>query len=276
MFKVEEKMFFFNGSRKRSLFGFLHLPLASPKHTCIIYCHPFAEEKNMSHSVVVKTSRELAKLGYPVLRFDLSGCGDSEGELDEVTIDDWQEDLSNAVNYIKTEEKITNYALWGLRSGCGIALLHAANNSDVSFLLLWQPVVDFKTYITQFFRWKISTQISYGRNNGTTVSMMVKQIYDKGVVSVIGYPISKMFYKSFCKVDKQPFHFTALCPTLLLSISLMDQPSFVLEHYFNSLKSRGVQVQFRHLTSEPFWDRYWRYECDKVTKSTIKLIDDLF
>ena len=55
-----EKIFFFTGSGDRSLFGFLHHANVTANSIGIVYCHPFAEEKNMSHSVVVKSARIFA------------------------------------------------------------------------------------------------------------------------------------------------------------------------------------------------------------------------
>ena len=77
---VDEQLFFFEGSNERKLLGFLHQPINNCKETGIVYCHPFAEEKNCSHFVTARAAGEFARLGYPVLRFDFSGCGDSEGK----------------------------------------------------------------------------------------------------------------------------------------------------------------------------------------------------
>jgi len=44
---LAEKIFFFSGSKNRKLLGFLHYADHSKKSIGIVYCHPFAEEKNM-------------------------------------------------------------------------------------------------------------------------------------------------------------------------------------------------------------------------------------
>lgn len=275
MCSFKEEIFFFEGSAKRRLLGFLHTPLSFNRNTGIIYCHPFAEEKNMSHAVVVQTSRALAQNGFTVFRFDMSGCGDSEGELDEVTIADWQKDLDLAVKFLQKETTITNLGLWGLRTGCGLSLLYAAHHADVLFLILWQPVVDFQSFINQFLRWKISSQITTGGNEKLSISNIIQRINDQGVAHIIGYPLSRNLYESFCKVGKNPSRFIPECPALILSLSLMERPSFPLKRYYAFLHSSNASVCFHHLTAEPFWDHYWRYQCNEATNDTLKWVNNL-
>ena len=52
----------------------------------VLLCHAFAEEKLWSHRVYVTFARELAALGYAVLRFDFRGEGDSDLEFEQATI----------------------------------------------------------------------------------------------------------------------------------------------------------------------------------------------
>ena len=75
---MKEKPFIFpNGSY--NLFGILHEPEIESNGEGFVFCSPFAEEKLWAHRVFVNFARELARLGYTVLRFDYMGHGDSEG-----------------------------------------------------------------------------------------------------------------------------------------------------------------------------------------------------
>jgi len=273
---VDEKIFFFPGSKSRSLLGFLHKPRFSQRSTGIIFCHPFAEEKNQSHSVIVKTSRAFAEIGFPVLRFDMSGCGDSEGELGEVTLSDWQKDLTSAIEHMKKDANAKNYALWGLRLGAGLAMLHAAQDSNVSFLILWEPVLDFKKYMHHFLRRKISSQITDFQDEETNAGLTpINQLKEDGRINIIGYTITNTFYESFESASTQLINIEPKCSTLLLSISLLERPARQLKHFFDSLDLRELPVSLTHLNAEPFWDRYWRWECPEVTDYCVKWIDGL-
>jgi exosortase A-associated hydrolase 2 len=271
-----EKIFFFPGSSKRRLLGIIYYPEPLiALRTGIIYCHPFAEEQNMSHSVAVKACRAFARIGHPVLRFDMSGCGDSEGSLDDMSVQSWMEDINAAIEVMKCESNVQHVALFGLRLGGGLALLHSAvHETATPFLILWEPVLDFTVFIRQFLKRNIVSQIVANTSDGTTVSGLERHLIDEGKVEVIGYPITKGLYDSFCAVSEKPMNYQPLCPGLVLSISQMDKPSAQLIRYRDSLKSIQRDFMFDHVSAEPFWDRYWRWECPEAVQRTVRWLTE--
>ena len=272
----EDKIFFFKGSKKRLLLGFLHTTSFITNNTGIVYCHPFADEQALSQRVVINTCRAIAKLGFPVLRFDMSGCGDSEGKLDEVTISDWQEDLMAAINVLKRETGVRKFALWGLRLGASLSLLYDSQfKDDASFIILWQPVLNFSLYIKQFLRRKVAIELADGGNKKISISTILNEINDYGIVDALGYPITKNLYENFVEIGNHHFHCYPTCKTFLLTVSLMEYPSSSIERYTKALQSNETPLQFLHLVSEPFWDRYWRWECPEVTNATLKWLNML-
>lgn len=276
MGKGFEKIFFFPGSSQRKLLGILYYPSSPGNHqTGIVYCHPFTEEKNMSHSVAVKACRAFSELGFPVLRFDMSGCGDSMGDFEEATVPSWMEDIGAAVEVIKHESGAQRIALFGLRLGGGLALLHAQNDANLPFLILWEPVLDFDHYIRQFLRRSIASQIVANAADKTTVAGLERQLAEIGMVNVIGYSITRRLFDSICSVSRKPSQEIPSCPTLVLSISQMDKPSSQLCAYRDVLKSSAnASVTFDHIRVDPFWDRYWRWECPEVIQRTMQWLED--
>lgn len=276
MSKGTEKIFFFSGSKGRRILGILYHP--DPLHTRktgIVYCHPFAEEQNMAHPVAVKACRAFSRAGYPVLRFDMSGCGDSEGSLDEMDISSWLEDIHSAVEGIKRESGVQEAGLFGLRLGAGLALLHAArNDAAIPFLILWEPVLDFSLYISQFLRRAVASRIVANSANGTNVQTLEQQLIEQGRVDVIGYPVSKGLFDSFCAISKDPMNYKPRCHSLVLSISQMDKPSAKIIEYQELHKSAQTEAVFDHIKAEPFWDRYWRSECPEVIQRTVQWLLD--
>ena len=69
---MKETPFFFS-NQGQNLFGVLHEPCTDGRQTGFLLCYPFAEEKLWVHRVYVNFARELARRGYPVLRFDYMG-----------------------------------------------------------------------------------------------------------------------------------------------------------------------------------------------------------
>lgn len=268
-----EKVFFFPGSGKNNLFGFLHYAASPTNPTGIVYCQPFAEEKNMSHSIIVKTARMFARAGFPVFRFDFNGCGDSEGELQFSSIQDWLQDLDAAIKVFRQETGVSQCFLWGLRSGGGLALLSQRYNKHIAGLVLWQPVLDFSVHIKQFLRRALSSEISEGKRGNTRVKIE-DDLYQNGVVNVIGYPIAKDLYNSFINIGKQPADIVPSVPVSIFSISLIKEPAFLFKRYTERLKGAGTKAFLNHLTAEPFWDRYWQWECKKLAEATLRWIKE--
>lgn len=266
---IREDMFFFPGSGGRKLLGFLHEPKGNSKATGIVYSHPFAEEKNCSHAIIVKTARELARNGYTVFRFDFSGCGDSEGELTEVTIDDWRCDLGYAVDCLKSRTHTTRIAYWGLRTGAGLALLQASHQQDAIMLMLWQPVFDFKTYLHHFLRQRLSAEIAALGDNKISVDSLIAEIRSKGLVEVTGYTLSRKLYDSFLTLGNSDVTHSLNCPTQLVSISGTNTPSFALNKIVSQMTLVAAPIDFTHVQIEPFWDRYWRWDAPELLNVTI-------
>ena len=270
-----EKSFFFSGSQDRNLYGFLHGVDTDQKTIGLIYCHPFAEEKNMSHSVLVKSARMFAKEGFPVLRFDLSGCGDSEGNLNCVSIADWQEDLEAAVQVFTRETGVLNYMIWGLRLGAGLALLHVEKDEKVSGLILWQPVFDFSLHLKQFLRRMISSEIVKTKKSTEPVSVSEVKLLQDEEVTVIGYPITKNFYNSCKVIGSCPSLVKPTIPTFLLSVSLSEVAATAFGRYSAKLNEYGTPVTMQHIKAEPFWDHYWQWELDEAAAVTLSWLKQL-
>jgi len=266
-------MFFFQGSGNRKLLGFLHYSGSASNTTGIVYCHPFAEEKNMSHSIAVKTARLFAEAGFPVFRFDLSGCGDSEGDLQFSSIEDWQQDFNSAIKVFQKETRVSKLFLWGLRLGSGLCVLQQQLADNIAGLVLWQPVLDFSVHIKQFMRRVISSQILEGKESDTEFSIE-DELQCDGLTHIIGYPISRHLFDSFNRMANKPEDLAPAVSVFILSISLMDQSASVLKQYAERLKKSGTPVVLQHVKAEPFWDRYWQWECKEPADATIKWLKE--
>lgn len=262
--EIREEMFFFPGGSDAKLLGFLHWP-DKPVHTGILYVHPFAEEKNCSHSVAVKAARSFAELGFAVMRFDLSGCGDSEGNMEDFTLADWQNDLKSAIRYLKDKAQVEKVALWGLRSGAGLCLLHTLENDNVPFTLLWQPVIHFKDFMHRFLRQRVGTGL-VTHSETVSVKSLVEMLESGRLVEVFGYTVSLALYRSFAETGAAPAKNALKSKTFIASISLMEKAAFKLANFAQN--SLNGNTSFVHLVEEPFWDRYWRWNAPKTIQET--------
>lgn len=67
----------------------------------MVFCHPLGDEYIRFHRAYRQLAVRLSQVGFPVLRFDLYGCGDSSGDSAEITVQQWLTDIATAVAEIR-------------------------------------------------------------------------------------------------------------------------------------------------------------------------------
>lgn len=130
---------FFTGGAGGSLSGAFHLP--AERGPAVVMCHGFLSSKGSHFSL----AEMLAKAGFAALRFDFSGCGESGGALEDMTVSGLVSDLEGALDYAKSEKRIDPDRIFAYGSSLGgmVALLGAAKRSDIRGLILRAPLSDF-------------------------------------------------------------------------------------------------------------------------------------
>ena len=142
----------------------------SSLNQAFLYIHPFAEEMNKSRRMAALQSRAFAAMGLGVLQVDLYGCGDSEGDFGDATWEIWKDDIARAEQWL-IREGYASVHFWGVRLGVLLALDYAkgaaGKNEPVKFLL-WQPVINGRSFLTQFLRLKLANRIMSDDLNKTS------------------------------------------------------------------------------------------------------------
>lgn len=90
--------------------------------------------------ISVNMARELASVGHSVLRFDLSGIGDSERRDDGLSpFESVRRDIRDAVDFMQAKCAISNFVLIGNCSGADNALFYAGRDPRVVAAVLIDP-----------------------------------------------------------------------------------------------------------------------------------------
>ncbi|HFD12756.1 MAG TPA: hydrolase 1, exosortase A system-associated [Crenotrichaceae bacterium] len=137
-----------------ALYGIVHLPHpAKPCGVMIVVGGP--QYRVGSHRQFILLARELVNHGFPVMRFDSTGMGDSEGE--QTTFDSLDADLRVAINaFYQQQPDLESVVIWGLCDAASAALFYAYQDPRVAGLVLLNPwVYTFqgaaKTYLKHYY-----------------------------------------------------------------------------------------------------------------------------
>lgn len=121
------------------LIGILHRP-HDPETTGVVLVTGAPQYRVGSHRQYVLLGRRLAEAGFPVLRFDYRGMGDSEGEF--VGFEGVNDDIRAAIDCLfKEVGGLQRVALWGLCDGASAAAFYAPRDSRMCGLILINPWV---------------------------------------------------------------------------------------------------------------------------------------
>lgn len=143
-----EPMFFGDGPER--LFGCYHAPQgAAPALFGVVMCYPVEMEYVYAHRAFRQLARRLSSAGFPVLRFDYYGCGDSGGDFTDGHIGVWTDNVSVAVEALRARTGLNDVCLVGMGLGGYLALEYAMERGGVKRAVLWDPVMDGRKYVEE-------------------------------------------------------------------------------------------------------------------------------
>ena len=112
------------------MLGILSLPAPGTPtlRTAVLIVVGGAQYRAGSHRQFVLLARRLAAAGYPVLRFDLPGMGDSPG--DPVPFENTATHIAAALDALEQATPVDGSVLWGLCDGAPASLLYLQATQD--------------------------------------------------------------------------------------------------------------------------------------------------
>jgi dienelactone hydrolase len=106
----------------------------------VVLCSAIGRDEGCSHVTMRLLAEALAREGFPVLRYDHLGCGDSLDLPDDIdALPVWREGVDLAIEHLKQLTGVRSVVLGGFRFGASLAML-AANRADA--LILLAPILD--------------------------------------------------------------------------------------------------------------------------------------
>jgi len=135
------------GRGAEGLFGWFHPPEGPARRCGVVVCSPIGDEQLRAHRTLRHLAARLQRLGFPVLRFDFHGTGDSPGdERDPDRVRTWLSDVGRAVDELQARGA-SRICLFGMRMGATLAMAAAAERGGVESLVLWSPFLSGKAFV---------------------------------------------------------------------------------------------------------------------------------
>ena len=132
-------------NQEQQLNGILHSPTGfDAPCPAIAFFHGFTGTKVEPHRIFVKTARQLASIGFYVLRFDFRGSGDSAGDFSEMTISGEISDAIKSIDVLTAMQGVDpeRIGILGLSMGGCVAACVSGQDARVKSTVMWAPLSD--------------------------------------------------------------------------------------------------------------------------------------
>ena len=200
---------FYFGRSERPLFGLFTrgqstASAGAASGRAVLLCHPIGSEYMRAHRAFRQLTTLLNRAGLDVLRFDYSGTGDSAGDGDEATFDDWLDDVDWAIDELMDTAGVDTLDVVGLRWGATLAALAARSRDEIRHLVLWDPVVSGASYLEE----------------------VLPHPCPQGTVGIEGYPFSASLRAGLEGIDLRQSLREGTSPSRTSVVVSRDHPEF--------------------------------------------------
>lgn len=238
-----------------------------------LYVAPFAEELNRSRRMASLQARAFAAAGVSTLLLDPFGTGDSDGDFADARLSGWLGDISAAAAWLE-RAGYTRLILWGLRFGALLACAAATNEPErFRRLLLWQPVVNGNSMLTQFLRIRVAASMSGARE---TTKELRERLMGGRSVEVAGYELSAPLASALDGLQMEGLTLRPDAHVQWLEVTAEPggptaaSAQRVIDHW----RGRGIAVSMATVNGDPFWATQETTVAPELLKATTAALLD--
>lgn len=136
----------FQNSLGQNLVGVMHHGNGEGPRPCLIVCHGFAGTKVGGSRRFVDFARCATERNLSVFRFDFTGSGDSDGNLENLTLDNELDDLQAAITTVSTMAGVDpkRIGVVGHCMGAVTAIRASARDTRIYKTAAWAPFTDLE------------------------------------------------------------------------------------------------------------------------------------
>jgi Serine aminopeptidase, S33 len=167
----------------------------------VLLIGPFASERHFSYRPWVRWARYLAARRIEVLRYDYRGVGESTGAFQEMSFENWSEDVQLLSKFISSWSPDVPLMLHGLEIGAILAgrCFHEGTGDA---LLLWSPPANANQALrSSLLHWAGLGQLNEAPENRRTASQFIEQLEKESLIEVQGYQWSSRLWRDSFHFD---------------------------------------------------------------------------
>lgn len=243
---------FFQAGEYR-LFVSEHVP-KSPRGR-VILCAPFLEEKQFCRRYFRHLAQLLAQMDWHVIRFDSVGEGDSEGELQDASIEDALRCIESIAATTEKQDGLP-LVLIGLRWGGTLALLSGSVNADAVIAI--EPLRRGEEYLQQLLRQNLVTQMATWGAVRQSREVLLKEAAQGKSINIQGYELGSCLIEQMRQVDLPE---SAPAPRVaVIKLGALDEPPIAAWH--QHLDRWGAS--YTPVDGLPFWYEPKHHDVQKI------------
>jgi exosortase A-associated hydrolase 2 len=219
-----------------------------------VHVPAFGEEMNKSRRMVALQSRALARHGFASLQMDLHGTGDSDGDFADARWEHWLADVAAACEWLERRVQCA-VGIWGLRLGAllGAQALHEGRVRARTFLM-WQPVINGETFLTQFLRLRLASGLLAGERTSIDTRVLRESLREGKPLEIAGYELSPELAQALDGLRLADLYPSGTpCTWLEVVTDAAGEPTPASRKVISRWRDEGVAVTVRGVTGEPFW-----------------------
>ncbi|MCU1601622.1 MAG: hypothetical protein JWO22_2331 [Frankiales bacterium] len=239
-------------TRAGAVFTGLHLPVGPARSTAVVIVPPFGWEGVSAGRNLRAWARDLAAAGYPALRYQPPGAGDSEGEGADQDLTSWSAALTDLVTQLREATACAHVTVVGLGVGGLVALQAVSDGAPVDDLVLWAAPGRGRLLLREL-RAFASLAGEPGEPTAGAPQPLEAVTSGDGVLWVHGYPLGVRAQEQLTALDATRLDLSGLQRALLLGRGTLPVDRKLVE----ILTGAGVDVAtaqgpgYDELTVEP-------------------------
>ena len=238
----------------------------------VLVVPPFSEEMNRCRAMVAMQARALARIGAGTLVLDPFGTGDSQGEFVDATWAGWRDDLLRGVDWLQSSGNGCR-ALLAIRLGALMAAELVQQCSAIRHLVLWQPVLNGKTFQTQFLRIRVAAELNLPDRIKTTHELRERSAAGQAI-EVSGYQVGPALALA---LDPLVLTDTWLpagveCDWFEITADAAAPPSAASAKLLEAMRGAAAVPAFESVAGPPFWQVHERELAPELIAATTRRV----